>query len=192
MRLIFWHQPRKRSKAFQPLKTKRNDYKTDGMETDDDFLLSTIRDLLTLYTRISEAYRTAKLSQGKLDFTDLQLKTRDLVRNNADIRQKLVSRHQYYMVDEYQDTNELQYELVMLLTNELNGANLFIVGDPKQSIYAFRGADVRVFTKTKQKIVDEGGADIRLTENFRSLRDTVGFVNYFFNHLMGDGKRDRI
>ena len=178
----------KKIKSIPTLENERNDDKTDGMETDDDFLLSTIRDLLTLYTRISEAYRTAKLSQGKLDFTDLQLKTRDLVRNNADIRQKLVSRHQYYMVDEYQDTNELQYELVMLLTNELNGANLFIVGDPKQSIYAFRGADVRVFTKTKQKIVDEGGADIRLTENFRSLRDTVGFVNYFFNHLMGDGK----
>ena len=43
------------------------------------------------------------------------------------------------MVDEFQDTNELQYELVMLLTNELKDANLFIVGDPKQSIYGFRG-----------------------------------------------------
>ena len=182
-----------------PILEKEKDDKTDDVETDDeakanevetgdDFLLSTIHDLLKLYTRISKAYRTAKLSQGKLDFTDLQLKTRDLVRNNAEIRQKLVSRHKYYMVDEYQDTNELQYELVMLLTNELTAANLFIVGDPKQSIYAFRGADVRVFTKTKEKIVDNGGDDIRLTENFRSLRDTVGFVNYFFNHLMGDGK----
>ena len=162
--------------------------KANEVETDDDFLLSTIHDLLKLYTRISKAYRTAKLSQGKLDFTDLQLKTRDLVRDNAEIRQKLVSRHKYYMVDEYQDTNELQYELVMLLTNELTAANLFIVGDPKQSIYAFRGADVRVFTKTKKKIVENGGNNICLTENFRSLRDTVGFVNYFFNHLMGDGK----
>ena len=189
----------KKIKALPLLENEKDDDKTDPVETDneneanevetdDNFLLSTIRDLLTLYTRISKAYRTAKLSQGKLDFTDLQLKTRDLVRDNAEIRQKLVSRHKYYMVDEYQDTNELQYELVMLLTNELTAANLFIVGDPKQSIYAFRGADVRVFTKTKEKIVDNGGDDIRLTENFRSLRDTVGFVNYFFNHLMGDGK----
>ncbi|MXV84054.1 AAA family ATPase [Candidatus Poribacteria bacterium] len=176
----------KKIKAAPPIKDNKNT--ADEVETDDDFLLSTIHDLLKLYTRISKAYRTAKLSQGKLDFTDLQLKTRDLVRDNAEIRQKLVSRHKYYMVDEYQDTNELQYELVMLLTNELTAANLFIVGDPKQSIYAFRGADVRVFTKTKEKIVDNGGDDIRLTENFRSLRDTVGFVNYFFNHLMGDGK----
>ena len=176
----------KKIKAAPPIEDNKNT--ADEVETDDDFLLSTIHDLLTLYTRISKAYTNAKLSQGKLDFTDLQLKTRDLVRNNAEIRQKLVSRHKYYMVDEYQDTNELQYELVMLLTNELTAANLFIVGDPKQSIYAFRGADVRVFTKTKEKIVDNGGDDIRLTENFRSLRDTVGFVNYFFNHLMGDGK----
>ena len=176
----------KKIKAAPPIEDNKNT--ADEVETDDDFLLSTIHDLLKLYTRISKAYRTAKLSQGKLDFTDLQLKTRDLVRDKAEIRQKLVSRHKYYMVDEYQDTNELQYELVMLLTNELTAANLFIVGDPKQSIYAFRGADVRVFTKTKEKIVDNGGDDIRLTENFRSLRDTVGFVNYFFNHLMGDGK----
>lgn len=179
----------KKIKSIPILENEKDDEdKANEVETDDDFLLSTIRDLLTLYTQISEAYRIAKLSQGKLDFTDLQLKTRDLVRNNEEIRRKLVSRHKYYMVDEYQDTNELQYELVMLLTDELKAANLFIVGDPKQSIYAFRGADVRVFTKTQEKIVNDGGDDIRLTENFRSLRDTVGFVNYFFHHLMGDGK----
>ncbi len=156
-------------------------------ETDDDFLLSTTRDLLTLYTRILNNYQTAKLSQGTLDFNDLQLKTRDLLRDNKEIQQALVERHTYYMVDEYQDTNELQYELVMLLTNELKKANLFIVGDPKQSIYAFRGADVRVFKKTNQKIKDKEGEDIPLKENFRSLRDTVGFVNHLFDCLMGDG-----
>ena len=157
----------------------------DG-ETDDDFLLSTTHDLLTLYTRILNNYQTAKLSQGTLDFNDLQLKTRDLLRDNKEIQQALVERHTYYMVDEYQDTNELQHELVMLLTNELKEANLFIVGDPKQSIYAFRGADVRVFKKTNQKIKDEEGEDIPLKENFRSLQDTVGFVNHFFQHLMGN------
>ena len=168
-----------------------NEDKTDEVETDDAFLISTTRDLLTLYKRISTEYQTAKLSQGKLDFTDLQLRTRDLLRNNTEIRQTLIKRHKYYMVDEYQDTNELQYELVMLLTNELQSANIFIVGDPKQSIYGFRGADVRVFEKTKQKIIDDNqDSDIRLTENFRSLRDPVGFVNYFFNHLMGDGSEN--
>ena len=163
---------------------------TDTVETDDDFLISTVRDLLTLDTRVLNDYDNAKLSQGTLDFNDLQLKTRDLLRDNEKIRKELVNRHQYYMVDEYQDTNELQYELVMLLTNELKSANLFIVGDPKQSIYGFRGADVRVFDKTKQKIIDDAGEDISLTENFRSLRDVIGFVNYFFERLMGPGKEN--
>ena len=58
-------------------------------ETDDDFLLSTTRDLLTLYTRILNNYQTAKLSQGTLDFNDLQLKTRDLLRDNKEIQHSI-------------------------------------------------------------------------------------------------------
>ena len=158
----------------------------DEGETDDELLLSTTHDMLSLYTRIYNQYQNVKLSQGKLDFADLQIKTRDLLRNNEDVRQKLVQRYHYFMVDEFQDTNELQYELVMLLTNNLKDANLFIVGDPKQSIYAFRGADVRVFEKTKQQIKVNDGENIQLKENFRSLNSPVGFVNYLFERLMGD------
>ena len=185
----------KKIKILPDLENKKEndnagDAETDTRETDDDFLLSTVRDLLTLYTRVLNDYDTAKLSQSLLDFNDLQLKTRDLLRDNKEIRDELVKRHQYYMVDEYQDTNELQYELVMLLTNELKSANLFIVGDPKQSIYGFRDADVRVFDKTKDKIVDNGGKSISLTENFRSLRDVIGFANYFFERLMGHGNEN--
>ncbi len=167
-----------------------DDTETDTVETDDDFLLSTVRDLLTLYTRVLNDYDIAKLSQGMLDFNDLQLKTRDLLLDNKKIRDEFVNRHKYYMVDEYQDTNELQYELVMLLTSELKSANLFIVGDPKQSIYGFRDADIRVFNKTEEKIVGEGGKRISLTENFRSFRDVIGFVNYFFGSLMGTGNEN--
>ena len=156
-------------------------------ETDDDFLLSTTRDLLTLYKKIASDYQTAKLSQGQLDFNDLQLRTRDLLQNNEEIRQELIKRHKYYMIDEYQDTNELQYDLVMLLTNELKDAKLFIVGDPKQSIYGFRGADVRVFKKTQQRLKHAAGEDISLKENFRSLHNVIEFVNYFFDRLMGNG-----
>lgn len=156
-------------------------------EIDDNFLIRTTRALLTLYDRILDDYQTTKLDQSKLDQSDLQLKTRDLLRSNDEIRKQLVERYKYYMVDEYQDINELQYELVMLLTDELKSAKLFIVGDPKQSIYGFRGADVRVFNTTKEKIREDGGKSISLTENFRSLRDVIGFVNYFFFCLMGKG-----
>lgn len=172
-------------KIAHPAEIDENGNKGTQDVTDDDFLIATTRDLFILYERILSEYQNTKFSQGKLDFSDLQIKTRDLLRNNAEIREALVSRHKYYMIDEYQDTNELQYELVMLLTNELKCAKLFIVGDPKQSIYAFRGANVSIFEKTRKKIRENGGCAISLTENFRSLSNIIAFVNYFFYGLMG-------
>ncbi len=160
--------------------------KYEPLNDDDDVLINTTSDVLHLYTRIETAYRHAKLAQGQLDYTDLQLKLRDLLKNNADIRERLQGRYRYFMVDEYQDTNPLQSELVMLLTDTLRRANLFIVGDAKQGIYGFRDADIRVFNQTREKIEATQGAAIRLNENFRSLRDVVGFVNLFFNSLMGE------
>jgi len=172
------------------VETDNEDKMDDEVVSDDDFLISTTRDLLTLYKRILKDYQNAKLSQSTLDFNDLQLKTRNLLRDNEEIRQQLVDRYKFYMVDEFQDTNELQYDLVMRLTDKLKSANLFIVGDPKQSIYAFRGADVRVFKKTRQKIVENDGLAISLKENFRSLQGPIRFTNYFFNHLMQDGSEN--
>ncbi len=162
----------------------------NDVDSDDFLLFSITRDLLTLYQRVLHEYQTAKLSQSKLDFADLQLYTRDLLKNNDRIRRKLLNQYKFYMVDEFQDTNELQYELVMLLTDDLKGGNLFVVGDPKQSIYGFRDADVRVFERTKEKIVSRGGKDIHLKENFRSLQNSVGFVNYLFGRLMGNEKEN--
>lgn len=161
--------------------------KYEPLNDDDDFLIDTTREVLHLYTRIERAYRHAKLAQGQLDYPDLQLKLRDLLKNNAEIRERLQARYRYFMVDEYQDINPVQEELVMLLTNNLNAANLFIVGDAKQGIYGFRDADIRVFNQTRKKIEVMQGASIRMEENFRSLRDVVGFVNVFFHSLMGDG-----
>ena len=157
------------------------------LNEDDDFLIATIRALLILYERIKKTYQHEKLSQGKLDYTDLQLETRDLLQSNEEIRQKLSARYAYYMVDEYQDTNRLQSKLIALLTDNLRGANLFIVGDEKQGIYGFRGADIQVFNETRERICDLGGEAIGLRENFRSLQDVVGFVNFFFHSLMGNG-----
>ena len=161
--------------------------KREPLNDDDDFLINTTRHVLHLYTRVATAYRHAKLAQGQLDYTDLQLKLRDLLRNSNEIRERLRERYRYFMVDEYQDTNPLQAELVMLLTDDLTRANLFIVGDAKQGIYGFRGADIRVFDRTREKIAAMQGESIGMEENFRSLRDVVGFVNLFFDNLMGDG-----
>ncbi len=160
---------------------------TPPINDDDDALIQTTRHLLALYTHIETAYQRAKLEQGKLDYTDLQLKTRELLKENKEIRRTLENRYKYFMIDEYQDTNPLQFELVMLLTNKLQHGNLFIVGDVKQGIYGFRGADIRVFNQTREKICESNGMAVSLSENFRSLRDDVGFVNYFFQRLMHEG-----
>lgn len=158
----------------------------EPLNDDDDFLIDTTRDVFTLYSRIERAYRHAKLAQGQLDYTDLQLKLLELLKNSEEIRERLRGRYQYFMVDEYQDTNPLQAELVKLLTDNLTHANLFIVGDAKQGIYGFRDADIRVFNQTRKKIEEMQGESISMEENFRSLRDVIGFVNVFFDSLMGD------
>ena len=162
----------------------------EAVDSDDYLLLNISHDLLKLYDRVLQDYQTAKLSQSKLDFADFQIYTRDLLKNNDRIRQKLTDQYKFYMIDEYQDTNELQSEVLMLLTDELKSSNLFVVGDPKQSIYGFRDADVRVFEKTKKKIIELGGEDIHLKENFRSLQNSVGFINHFFGRLMRDEKEN--
>ncbi len=156
------------------------------LNTDDDALIRRTRKLLCFYTHIATAYQRAKFEQGKLDYTDLQLKTRELLENHHGIQQNLARRHKYFMIDEYQDTNPLQFKLVRLLTNEFKHGNLFIVGDAKQGIYGFRGADIRDFNRTREKILAANGIDVQLNENFRSLRDNVGFVNYFFERLMNE------
>ncbi len=155
-------------------------------ETDDEFLYKFSQNLLPIYQLIVKNYQEMKFTQGKLDNEDLQLRTVYLLKNNDTVSQNIRRQYDYYMIDEYQDTNELQYELVNLLTNDLNDSNLFIVGDPKQSIYGFRGADVRVFDKTKQKIEEHNGEIISLQENYRSLQDVVGFVNYLFDKQFQD------
>ena len=161
--------------------------------------------LIHVYDEIQHAYENRKRQAGQLDFDDLQIKVRDLLQREVSIREQLAERYPYIMVDEYQDTDELQYEILKPLISSYRSGNLFIVGDQNQSIYRFRGADVRVFDLTRKEITDyqsgltedftwegeileandvEMRGDLRLPENFRLLRNLVGFVNLVFESLM--------
>lgn len=170
-------------------------------------LLSLSRSILDIVQRVVEVYDLKKRETGTLDFEDLQLHTRALLRRE-NIRRTLAERYKFVMVDEYQDTNRLQYEILLPLVSHLQGGNLFVVGDPKQSIYGFRDADVRVFNQTRLDIaaasdarsIGENGQDARavdpdrptagtrgnivLGESFRPLRDLIAFVNLVFGALM--------
>src|SRR4051812_48768063 len=89
-------------------------------------------------------YQDLKQGAGTLDFTDLLARARDLIRDNADVRAHLQRKFTRIFVDEFQDTDPIQAEILRLLAADVPG-KLFIVGDPKQAIYRFRGTDVSTY-----------------------------------------------
>jgi ATP-dependent helicase/nuclease subunit A len=131
------------------------------------------------------AYSAKKKEKGFLDFDDLQRMAVGLFRGAKPAFRKLRERYQrgfkFILVDEFQDTNFLQMEFVELLSS---GNNLFMVGDYKQSIYGFRGAEPALFLE-KEKLYEDGAAGERvfLAESFRSDPPVLDFVNRFFKIL---------
>lgn len=122
-----------------------------------------------------------------VSFADLEIQTLALLKQYPQICRKYNQKYRYIMVDEFQDTNERQKEFIYLLacgnSNKLTGHKLFIVGDPKQSIYRFRGADVQVFEQVERDIVASGGICIALDRNFRSQNGLIDLCNRMFEQL---------
>ena len=140
---------------------------------------------LRLARHTSQACETAKQSQGLLDFDDLLLKARDLLRSQPEVRQRVSAGIRLLMVDEFQDTDPVQAEVVRMLCGEaLTRGRLFLVGDAKQSIYRFRRADPGVFAKLREEIPKPGR--LPLTVNFRSQPAVLNFVNHLFASAMGE------
>lgn len=133
-----------------------------------------------------EIYRNRMFEEAKLDFESLLFETYELLRNKEFIRQRYVRRFKYIFVDEFQDTNELQKKIIDLLHEPSKNFVLF-VGDPKQSIYKFRGADVTVFTRTEKEDFDDSQKEV-LEKNYRSHPDLVEFFNRFFPKVLEGGK----
>jgi len=141
------------------------------------------RDLVqTLLDGFAEAYAAAKRRESALDFEDLQLVARTLLRDHPEIRDREALRLRAIMVDEFQDTNRLQSELIEFLANGLGERDLFFVGDEFQSIYGFRHADVQVFRGRREA---EGGGRA-LVRNYRSRPEVLAAVNHLFHGDFGD------
>jgi ATP-dependent helicase/nuclease subunit A len=137
------------------------------------------RELLELLLQGFEgSYRAAKERESALDFEDLQLRARDLLRDDTAIREREQLRFRQVCVDEFQDTNRLQCELIDLIARE----NLFFVGDEFQSIYRFRHADVEVFKERREQV----GGVLSLTHNWRSRPEVLAVVNELFGSTFGD------
>jgi ATP-dependent exoDNAse (exonuclease V) beta subunit len=131
-----------------------------------------------LLQSFERSYQAAKDRESALDFEDLQLRARDLLRDDAAIREREQLRFRQVCVDEFQDTNRLQCELIDLIAR----GELFFVGDEFQSIYRFRHADVEVFKERREQV----GEVLPLTQNWRSRPEVLAVVNELFGATFGD------
>jgi ATP-dependent helicase/nuclease subunit A len=132
-----------------------------------------------LLVRYADAYAEGKRARAALDFDDLELLARDLLRDTAAIRMSYAERFERVMVDEFQDTNATQLSLLELL-----GTDRFVVGDELQSIYSFRHADVRIFRAQRAELA-RAGAAAELAANFRSRPDILGVLDVAMGPLHG-------
>lgn len=143
-------------------------------------------DFSSLFITCNEKYEEKKRHNGALDFEDFLLKTMQLIKKE-EVRKYLSENYDYIMIDEYQDTNEIQYQIFIPILEGLSRGNLFVVGDDKQSIYRFRDAEIKVFEQTKRDINQSNQSNdgnLTLPHSFRLSPPIAFFVNYVFSRLM--------
>ncbi|HEY1738338.1 MAG TPA: UvrD-helicase domain-containing protein, partial [Acidimicrobiia bacterium] len=159
-------------------------------------VLDAVEPRLCAWVRSQARERTAA---GRLEYHDLLVLARDLLRSNEQVRRAVAQRYRYVLIDEFQDTDPLQAELAALLAAAVDPSGkawhdiavepgrLFFVGDPKQSIYRFRRADLLLYHRAAQRF---GEHTVELATNFRSTPGVIGWVNDVFDGLLRDSAAD--
>ena len=141
-----------------------------------------VRDLLdSLLAAFSDGYERRKRAVSGVDFEDLELLARDLLRADGELCERYRARFERIMVDEFQDTNPVQLELI----ESISRGNLFTVGDAQQSIYGFRHADVELFRRRGAQLAGIGARET-LRTNFRSRPEILEALNLAFTEALGD------
>ncbi len=174
--------------AYEELRDSLDQFRTDSGILLACQLQHEMRSLIDEYTEL-------KIKTGKLDFVDLLLRAFELVQGNDSVRRYFQTRFTHIFVDEFQDTDPLQAAIVLLLAadspSEKNwelvtpsAGKLFIVGDPKQSIYKFRRADVTLYERVCTQLETRGVGRVCLTCSYRSLLPIKRFVNTAFAPVM--------
>ncbi|MGH7847635.1 MAG: UvrD-helicase domain-containing protein, partial [Candidatus Binatia bacterium] len=160
----------------------------------DPALTRSVSDLLLPFARDC---RQNFVQRGFVSFDGLLVRARDLVRDHLAVREELKERFKAILIDEFQDTDPIQYEILLYLAErvghaakdwkrvELAPGKIFVVGDPKQSIYAFRRADIEAYLDVVENIIlTQNGRECRLTVNFRSHQGILDVVNGVFQKLI--------
>jgi ATP-dependent helicase/nuclease subunit A len=141
-------------------------------------------------------YAERRRAEARLSFQDQLMLTARLLRDNPEVRNYFRERFHPILVDEFQDTDPIQAEILFLLTGTPDlerdwtklspgAGSLFLVGDPKQSIYRFRRADIDIYNLVKERIAAAGGETLALSANFRSIRAIADWVNPLFDPERG-------
>ena len=142
-----------------------------------------------LVARAADALTEYEAAKGSgLDFMDLLLRASGLLVSDPAVARRLADRFRHIFVDEFQDTDPLQAQVLRALSADGAPGRLFVVGDPKQSIYGFRRADIQVYRKFREEMVAAGGEDVPLAHNFRSRPDLLGTLNALFTRVLAGGE----
>lgn len=138
-------------------------------------------DLLFLWNFLS-IYKTKKIQDGFMDFWDLLIQAYNLLSQNKDLLKQWQARYDFIVIDEFQDTNGWQYRLIELLSQRGQKIKTTVVGDPDQTIYAWRGAQIEFILEFAKKFVPS--VTINLSENYRSTQNITNVANQLiaFNH----------
>ncbi|MET0583343.1 MAG: UvrD-helicase domain-containing protein [Candidatus Binatia bacterium] len=150
-----------------------------------------------LLVPFAEDFRERFIREGHLSFDGLLVRARNLVRDQVRVRADLKRRYRTILIDEFQDTDPIQYEILLYLAEQSGQTamdwrqvrvvpgKVFVVGDPKQSIYAFRRADIEAYLEVVDRIIKaQNGVECRLTTNFRSNAAILDAVNGAFEKLI--------
>lgn len=196
-----WSDPAQRERVFAALE------ETSSVLTSYQTALraSALAALVNSLSAFVEAAARDRIREGNLNFEDLLIEVRRVILENSEVRRYLQQRYRYLLVDEFQDTDPIQAEIVFLLAARepaatadaapgwtdvtLEPGKLFLVGDPKQSIYRFRRADIAAFMKARQVFErqrDQGHpARIEtIGQNFRSVPEVIAWVNDLFQGVI--------
>jgi ATP-dependent helicase/nuclease subunit A len=153
------------------------------------------REAIALAEEVADAFAAVKQAEALVDFDDLLWRLRDLLRRSDEARAVLAARFDLVLVDECQDVDQVQLEIILLLTGrgDPDGEDyqsipgrLYFVGDPKQSIFRFRGADLAAYSRARERIGASAHA-LTLEQNFRSRRAVCDAVNHAFAPVMDAG-----
>ena len=166
-----------------------------------NYNLPLMKDVFCLLDELQKEYIKAKITQGVLTYNDVSHLAFESLKNDVDLRNYYKKNIKTIMIDEFQDNNQLQRDILFLLSekqerqeksvplaNELEEGKLFFVGDEKQSIYAFRGADVSVF----RSLIKDLKSEIKLNKNYRTEKPLIELFNAIFSYVFYSEKNKAI